>query len=129
MDTDEARFITKKYRIDTNSDHAYISFNRDDIVSGAIPVITSLEGNYPNPFNPTTTINYNIANETDVKLDIYNIKGQRVTTLVNEHHEPGYHSVIWNGKDRNNKSVASGVYFYRLKTNDKVLTKKMMLLK
>ncbi|MBN2829789.1 MAG: T9SS type A sorting domain-containing protein [Candidatus Cloacimonetes bacterium] len=86
-------------------------------------------GNYPNPFNPTTIINFDIANETDVRLDVYNIRGQKVTTLVNEYMKPGYHSVVWDGKDRNSKQVASGVYFYRMKADHKTLTKKMMLLK
>ncbi len=130
MDRIEKKFIAKKLTTnDCNEGFAYISFKKEDLEQGLIPLYTSLVGNYPNPFNPTTTINYNISSESDVKLNIYNIRGQKVATLVNKHLKPGYHSVVWNGSDKNNKQVSSGVYFYRLKTNDKVLTKKMMLLK
>ncbi len=85
--------------------------------------------NYPNPFNPTTTINYSIAQEGKTELVIYNIKGQRVKTLVSENQESGHYQVVWNGKDANNKQVSSGIYFYRLKATDKVLDKKMLMLK
>ncbi|MDP8232276.1 MAG: T9SS type A sorting domain-containing protein [Candidatus Zophobacter franzmannii] len=130
MDRIEKRFVTKKLSInDCNDGFAYISFKSEDIENGIVPVQTELGNNYPNPFNPTTTISYNIANESDVKLEVYNIRGQKVTTVVNERMQPGYHSVIWDGKDKHNKQVSSGVYFYRLKADHKTLTKKMMLLK
>jgi hypothetical protein len=129
LDENERRYITKKLRVNPDDDFAYISLKHEDIDSGALPVFTTLKSNYPNPFNPETTISYDIAEETDVTLDVYNIRGQKVKTLVNERMKPGYNSVIWNGKDDNNRNVASGVYFYRLKTSDKTLTKKMMLLK
>ena len=86
--------------------------------------------NYPNPFNPETNINYNIPEEGKVELSVYNIKGQKVKTLVNESQISGQHSVIWNGTNKNNKRVASGVYFYKLEVNDtKLLINKMLLLK
>ncbi|MFC1898617.1 C10 family peptidase [Candidatus Cloacimonadota bacterium] len=96
-----------------------------------IPVVnrTTLSQNYPNPFNPTTTINYSIAEEGTVELTVYNIKGQKVVTLVNEIKEAGQHSIVWNGKDNNNKTVSSGIYFYRLSTGKKIMKKKMLLLK
>jgi hypothetical protein len=129
MDMDEHRFVTKTLKVNNDTDFAHISFSSKDISEGVIPLKTSLQNNFPNPFNPTTTIKYNVAKETDVELSIYNIRGQKVKTLVNEHLNPGYHSVIWDGTDKNKKSVASGVYFYRLKADHKTLTKKMMLLK
>ena len=86
--------------------------------------------NYPNPFNPTTSISFNLPEDSLVKLEIYNIKGQKVRTLVNDQLERGIHDVIWNGRNENNKSVASGVYFYRLNVNKKTeKVKKMLLLK
>lgn len=86
--------------------------------------------NYPNPFNPQTTINYNIPEDGNVKLSVYNIRGQKVKTLINETQISGKHSVVWNGTNTHNKQVASGVYFYKLEINDsKVLTNKMLLLK
>jgi hypothetical protein len=73
----------------------------------------SLEA-YPNPFNPTTTISYSIPAAAAVELSIYNVKGQKVVTLVNQHQEAGAYSTQWNGTDEQNNSVASGVYFYKL---------------
>jgi len=87
--------------------------------------------NYPNPFNPETNINYSIPEEGKVELNIYNIKGQKVKTLVNETQVSGEHSVVWNGTNKHNKRVTSGVYFYKLEViNDsKLLINKMLLLK
>jgi hypothetical protein len=96
-----------------------------------IPVVirTTLSQNYPNPFNPITTINYSITEEGTVELTVYNIKGQKVKTLVNERKEAGQHSIVWNGKDNTNKTVSSGIYFYSLSTGKKNMKKKMLLLK
>ena len=85
--------------------------------------------NYPNPFNPETTISFNIKNSGDVKLSVYNIKGQLVKTLVNDHLESGNHSFVWNGKDNKSADVSSGVYFYRLNTGKNSVTRKMILMK
>ena len=90
---------------------------------------TKLYGNYPNPFNPETKIGYSMAKAGNAELTIYNIKGQRVKTLINDHIESGDHSIVWNGKDDKGTDVSSGVYFYRLKTADGVHNKKMLLLK
>ncbi len=80
--------------------------------------------NYPNPFNPVTTISFNLPQQSDVKVEIYNIKGQRVTTLVDGQFNAGEHSCTWDGS-----AVASGVYFYRLETPRFTESKKMVLLK
>ena len=86
--------------------------------------------NYPNPFNPETTISFNLPEESKVELDIYNIKGQKIKSLVNDQYLKGEHSIIWDGTNTNNKSVSSGIYLYQLKVNDKIeKVKKMMLLK
>ena len=85
--------------------------------------------NFPNPFNPSTTISYNLPKTGPVRLDIYNIKGQLVKTLVNQTMLAGTHSVTWDGKDDNGKAASSGVYFYRIVTPDKVLTNKMLMVK
>ncbi|MDP8231636.1 MAG: T9SS type A sorting domain-containing protein, partial [Candidatus Zophobacter franzmannii] len=94
-----------------------------------IPIVTKLDGNYPNPFNPTTTINFALAKAQKVSLSVYNIKGQKVKTLINESRGVGKHSVIWDGLDENDKSVSSGVYLYRLKTGGRNYTEKMSLIK
>jgi hypothetical protein len=88
------------------------------------PYSFSLLQNYPNPFNPTTEISFSLPNASDVKLEVYNVMGQKVTTLLNRHLEAGHHSVVWDGSD-----AASGVYLYHLQAGDIVDTKKMVLLK
>ncbi len=90
---------------------------------------TYLYNAYPNPFNPETTISFDLPVRGKTELSIFNIRGQKITTLINEEMSMGHHSIIWDSKDNNGKSAPSGVYFYRLKTNDKALTKKIMLLK
>ena len=91
-----------------------------------------LHQNYPNPFNPTTTINYSLKENSKVSLNIYNIKGQKVKQLVSNsafQQSAGQHSVVWNGKNDNGKSVSSGIYFYKLRAGDFQKVKKMILLR
>ena len=111
----------------TASTYDQSSVDSDDEL--IVPLVNNLEQNYPNPFNPNTSISFSIKNNTPVALNIYNAKGQKVKSLVNETMNAGHHSVHWNGKDNNNKSVASGVYFYKLETKDYTSTRKMMLIK
>ena len=85
--------------------------------------------NYPNPFNPETRIVFNLPEEGNVKLIIYNIKGQKVKTMLDCYMSPGRSEMIWNGKDDNGKAVGSGVYFYKLQTPSKSYVRKCMLLK
>jgi len=96
------------------------------------PVITpehELRGNYPNPFNPTTSIEYSLTKDTHVSIVVYNLKGQKVKTLVNKDMEEGRHTMIWNGTDENNSRVTSGIYLYKLKAGGFQQTRKMILLK
>ena len=106
-----------------------LEVSKDDM--SVIPSVTKLFGNYPNPFNPTTTISFSVAQTySSVTLNIFNIKGQKVKTLINEALPAGKHSVIWNGKDEKGKNVSSGVYFYKLQVGGRYsCTKKMLLLK
>lgn len=94
---------------------------------------TKLLGNYPNPFNPETTIKYNLKNSSDVTLTIYNVKGQLVRTLVNSSQIAGIHSTVWNGKDTNGRNVSSGIYFSTLDVKDEegdyTSVKKIILMK
>ncbi|MCK4339300.1 MAG: T9SS type A sorting domain-containing protein, partial [Candidatus Cloacimonetes bacterium] len=75
---------------------------------------TELGANYPNPFYPKTSISYSLKNNSNVILEIYNLKGQKVKTLVNDNVSVGNHKVFWNGKDNYGKAVSSGIYLYRL---------------
>ena len=99
----------------------------DDIVN--MPIATELRGNYPNPFNPETVIRFSVALESIVLIDIYNIRGQKVRSLLNDFVNRGEHSVVWNGRDDSGSAVGSGVYFYRMITDDAVFVKRMMLMK
>jgi len=95
----------------------------------ATPSASEILGNYPNPFNPETTIRYSVKETSSVILEIYNQKGQYINTLVNETKTPGNYSVIWNGKDYNNRAVSSGIYICRLKVGKNISTRKMLLMK
>ena len=88
-----------------------------------------LYANYPNPFNPLTTISFEIKIASDVVIDIYNVRGQLVKTLLNDRFPIGKHSVEWNGTDDNGKSVSSGVYFYQMRVGDFVQSRRMVMLK
>ncbi len=86
--------------------------------------------NYPNPFNPETNVVFNLMEESNVQLDIYNIKGQKVKQLVSDQLLAGEHSVVWDGDDKSGKSVSSGIYYYMLNVNGKTeAVKKCVLLK
>ena len=124
------RQVFEKTKLYTSNigDHIYISYKKGDGES-IKPLTTSLQANYPNPFNPQTTISFTLSKNMPVRIDIFNVKGQKVKTLVNEILGLGRHQHIWNGRDDNNRIVASGVYFARLSTPDGSQIQKMMLLK
>jgi hypothetical protein len=89
----------------------------------------SLMQNYPNPFNPETRISYTLPYDAQVELVIYNIKGQKVKTLVDEFKTAGHRSILWEGTDETGQKVASGIYFYKLEAGDFSQTCKMVLIK
>ncbi|MBN2227474.1 MAG: T9SS type A sorting domain-containing protein [candidate division Zixibacteria bacterium] len=94
-----------------------------------IPTHFTLYQNYPNPFNPTTIIRIALPNPSHVSLEIYNILGRKVATLINQPLQAGYHTVTWDGRTTDGKSAASGVYFYRVTGDRHIEQKKMLLLK
>ena len=98
-----------------------------------LPDAFTLERNFPNPFNPETTIRYAVPEAADVRLIVYNILGQEIATLADERHVPGFYALRWNGKDRFGRGVASGVYLYRIQAKAETQTytqvHKMLLLK
>ena len=98
----------------------------------SLPTTFSLAQNYPNPFNPSTTINYSVSEaqrNAIVTLEIFNMLGQKVRTLVNATHTSGNYQVTWNGRNDNERDVTSGLYIYRLKAGNRTLSKRMLLLK
>ncbi len=113
--------LNQPYQLPTDID--------DPPTNSELPTAYSLSQNYPNPFNPSTTIEYSLPTKSDVTISIYNILGQEVRTLVNTSMSVGDHVTHWNGTDQAGDRVASGVYFYRIKADDFVSSKKMLLLK
>jgi len=98
----------------------------EDII---IPSVAELHANYPNPFNPSTTISFNINKPSPVTIDIFNSKGQRVKRLVNGNMSAGSHNVVWNGVDETGNAVSSGMYFYKMTSNGFSAMKKMTMVK
>ena len=102
-------------------------------MNGLIPAKTELMGNHPNPFNPETTISFSVNKSSFVSLSIFNIKGQKIRTLIDSKINAGYHKAVWDGKDQNGTNVSSGIYFSSFYTDnddgDFTSVKKMILLK
>jgi hypothetical protein len=101
----------------------------DPQITMTLPKTVELNGNYPNPFNPSTNIEFSLPEAMDVRLDVYDSMGRRVKSLVNDNLDAGVHNVTWNGTNAAGRDVASGVYFYRVQTGAVVQTKQMILLK
>ena len=125
---------TRTLAIGTHGCSAY-KINLDEITEIAenniiITPLAQLFDNYPNPFNPETTISYSVSEQCKIEIAIYNIKGQKVKILESGYRGRGLYSVIWDGKDSNSDQVSSGNYLYKLKVNDKTeVVKKCVLLK
>jgi len=108
--------------------------NAFDATSGidpeVVPVfVNELNKNYPNPFNPVTNISFSVKEEGFVKLKVFNARGQLVRTLISENMQEGVHFTSWNGKDNSNKSVSSGIYFYKMDSKNYSSVRKMILMK
>ena len=93
------------------------------------PTTFAITGNYPNPFNPSTTIEFSLSKAGFADLVVYNVLGQKVKELVSEYKTPGIHTVVWNGRDEHGLAVSAGVYVTRLQMNDAVASGRMMLVK
>lgn len=106
-----------------------VALNGASTPESALPTKFALKQNAPNPFNPTTMVSYDLPKPTNVRLEIFNVLGQRVKTLVDGYQEAGSQSVMWDGTDRSGSSVASGIYFYRIQAGENSATMKMMMLK
>jgi len=98
-------------------------------ISIAKPERFELSQNFPNPFNPTTKIYFQLPERELVSLKVYNLLGQEVITLIDNQKEAGYHTAIWNGMDKNANPVTSGIYYYRIVAGSFIQSKKMVLIK
>jgi hypothetical protein len=94
------------------------------------PISTSiLQQNYPNPFNAQTTIAFTLLNAGNIQINVYNTRGQLVRKLIDGFVENGNHTIVWDGKDDNNRELASGIYFYQMISDDNISTRRAILLK
>ena len=100
-----------------------------NVDNSTIPEVFALHNNYPNPFNPTTNIGYDIPELSKVTIDIYNIAGNKVKTLVSKEHQPGRYKVQWNATNEFGSPVATGMYIYKIRANGFVSVKKLLLMK
>jgi hypothetical protein len=123
-----ARDAEDQWSVFSNREVAHVH-PQTGIDDSQLPVSLSLNQNYPNPFNPQTAISFSIPQPGLVRLTIYNILGSKVRTLVDSEVEAGEHVLIFDGVDDQGRPVAPGIYFYRLKTESDVLTRKMVLIK
>ena len=101
----------------------------EEPVIPVIPVETKLFSAFPNPFNPSTNLRYSMKEAGDVRIEVYNVKGQILETFNNSHNQPGYYQISWDGRDANGSLVGTGLYFYRMTSGKYTSTKKMILAK
>ncbi|MDD2228823.1 MAG: T9SS type A sorting domain-containing protein [Candidatus Cloacimonetes bacterium] len=123
------RMSVKQFQqIKSPSTYYLVSITDPQNCSSVSPIVT-MRQNYPNPFNPSTTISYELPEDGNVQILIYNLKGQFVKQLLNKQESIGPHAIIWDGKDSTGRACSSGIYYYRLSSPGKIITKKMLMLK
>lgn len=123
-------YVTAEYSNGESFESNIVLVGITDSDESNIPTINSLMGNYPNPFNPETTISFSVAQrDANISLIIYNVKGQEIKTMVNNPLKSGNYNLIWDGCDDNGNSVSSGIYYYRFINGDFVKSRKMILMK
>ncbi len=134
--TDKGWSFPDVWNIDSelNNGYPYLSCfnsvaNDDLVISQTVDSKALINNAYPNPFNPSTTLSFELSSPEIVKIDIYNVKGQLVKSLVKGLYNTGKHSIVWDGKDNNENPSCSGVYFYKMQAGKSNQTKKMMLMK
>jgi hypothetical protein len=121
--------INKAVLVDQDAKPLNVRILPKSEAGAARPATFSLHQNHPNPFNPETDISYSIPVDGRMALSIYNVRGQKVKTLVESNQAAGYYTVHWDGTDEQGRKVASGIYFYRLQAGERTETKKMILMK
>jgi hypothetical protein len=129
----EALLVDEHFSLDViNSSGDYSIYKPDDEIeseSEQINYDTNIEQNYPNPANPMTSILFSIRTASDVVINIYDVNGRLIKSLVNQRLPAGEHTIIWNGLDNNAKVVSSGIYFYKFTAGDYSETKKIVLIR
>ena len=103
--------------------------NNIDDSKDIMPIMINNVGNYPNPFNPSTTIDFTLKQSALTTIDIYNIRGQKVRSLFKDQLEAGRNAISWNGENDSLQSVGSGLYFYKITVGEESVKRKMLLMK
>jgi len=133
METVKSRWHDDQWRPRKRNEYTYIDGPGRSVLSivapATLPDQITLAQNYPNPFNPITTFSYEIPKAELVTITVFDMRGSRVATLVNERQDPGIRSYRWNGTDDNGNGVAAGVYIYTIQAGNFQQSKKMILLK
>ncbi|MBM4403793.1 MAG: T9SS type A sorting domain-containing protein, partial [Candidatus Cloacimonetes bacterium] len=106
-----------------------ITYTTQDPDTPGIPLATEISGVFPNPFNPATTIRYSVTVSSPVRIDVYNLRGQMVTRLIDTPHHAGHYRVVWNGQDSNGNNCTTGIYLIRMTAGNKTSLKKVVLSK
>lgn len=107
----------------------YANFTSVEEITNEVPTTLALSQNYPNPFNPSTMIEFSVPVECKVKVEVFNILGEKVKTVYNEFTQPGTYKVKYNGTNNSGSTIPSGIYFYRISTPEKSITRKMIFMK
>ncbi len=119
-------FIVQGGKLQVASGAPTVSVEREDPI---IPDEFIVHQNFPNPFNPETEIRFALTKDSHVVINVYNTLGQQLDTLIDEQYAAGFHSVRWDGKDKNGNPVSSGVYLYQIKAGDFSQVRKMSLIR
>jgi hypothetical protein len=119
---------TYRYRVEyVDASGAHALFETDPVAVPALPL--ALEQNWPNPFNPSTTISYYLPEAARVRLEIFDVAGRRIVCLVDGNKERGNHNAVWNGAGESSRPAAAGIYICRLTAGRETLSRKMILLR
>jgi hypothetical protein len=133
ISSDLKRQITYTFQASTQREFLLIVGNKAFVESQekrySTPTDYALRQNYPNPFNPATQIRYDVPKPSRVRIDVFNVLGQKIRTLVDEQKPAGSHTVLWDGRMDNGDLAASGVYTYRMTTGDFTQSKKLLLMR
>jgi hypothetical protein len=117
------------HSVDVGGGLAKAQCELSEINNQSVPENVELTGNYPNPFNPSTTIKFGLPEETNIKITIYSSTGQKIVALADGIYSKGYHGLVWDGKNQAGNSVSNGIYIYELKAGNQRLIKKMVFTK
>ena len=122
-------YVTALYDVGESDGSNIVEIFVTNVEEESIPIVTRLNANYPNPFNPETVISFSLSEPGRVVIEIFNSRGQRIRRLTEGYFESGSHTLTWDGCDDTGNEVRSGIFLYRMKSGDFISSRKMMMLK